>query len=124
MWLRMQRSAARAELGRRGEQLAVEHLERAGFSIVARNARVGRLELDVIAQRGPLIVICEVRARSSDRVMTPAQSVDYRKVSRVRLAAVRWLKEAELPYSQLRFDVASIVFERPAGRLSYFEGAF
>lgn len=120
----MTRGNERAELGRRGEQLAVEHLERIGFVVVARNARVGRLELDVIAQRGPLVVICEVRARTSDRLMSPAHSVDFRKVSRVRLAAVQWLKQAGLNHSQLRFDVASIVFETPKGRLSYLEGAF
>jgi putative endonuclease len=114
----------RAQLGARGEQLACDLLERQGFEIVARNVRVGRLELDVIARRGALLVVCEVRSRRSDRVMTPAQSVDYRKIAHVRTAAARWIRETRPGTSQLRFDVASIVFDTPDGRVRYFEGAF
>jgi putative endonuclease len=115
---------ARATLGRRAEDLACAHLSSIGFEILARNARVGRLELDVIARRGSLVVFCEVRSRSSDRLMTPAQSIDPRKVARVRAAAVQWLRAARLGAVQIRFDVASVLFEQPAGRLNYLEGAF
>jgi putative endonuclease len=118
------KTSERAALGARAEQLACDHLERRGFTIVARNVRVGRLELDVIAHRGSLLVVCEVRSRRSDRLMTPAQSVDYRKVTHVREAARRWLRETRPGTSQLRFDVASVVFDTPEGRLNYMEGAF
>ncbi len=115
----------RAALGRRAEALACAHLEREGFAIVGRNVRVGRLELDVIARRGSLVVFCEVRSRRSDRLMTPAQSIDRRKVARVRQAAARWLREASLVgAAQVRFDAASVVFDRPEGRLNYLPGAF
>lgn len=118
------KTSDRAALGARAEQLACDHLERRGFAIVARNVRVGRLELDVIAHRGSLLVVCEVRSRRSDRVMTPAQSVDFRKVAHVREATLRWLRETRPGTSQLRFDVASVVFDTPEGRLNYLEGAF
>jgi putative endonuclease len=114
----------RATLGRRAEELACAHLSRLGFEIVARNARVGRLELDVIARRGALVVFCEVRSRSSDRLMTPAQSIDPRKVARVRAAAAQWLRAARPGAVQVRFDVASVLFDDPEGRLNYLEGAF
>jgi putative endonuclease len=118
-------AAARQLLGQRAEQLACDHLQRAGFDIVARNVRVGRLELDVIAKRGRLIVFCEVRSRSSDRLMTPAQSIDPRKVARVRQAAAQWLRSSAQGRSmQVRFDVASVMFDVPEGRLNYLEGAF
>ena len=118
------KTSERAALGARAEQLACEHLERRGFEIVGRNVRVGRLELDVIARRGSLLVVCEVRSRRSDRVMTPAQSVDYRKVAHVREAARLWLRENRTGTSQLRFDVASVLFDTPEGRINYLEGAF
>ena len=114
----------RATLGRRAEELTCAHLGRLGFEIIARNARVGRLELDVIARRGPLLVFCEVRSRSSDRLMTPAQSIDPRKVARVRTAAAQWLRAARPGAVQIRFDVASVLFDEPDGRLNYLEGAF
>src|SRR5215813_4788872 len=114
----------RATLGRRAEELACLHLCRLGFEIIARNARVGRLELDVIARRGALVVFCEVRSRSSSRLMTPAQSIDPRKIARVRSAAAQWLRAAKPGAVQVRFDVASVLFDEPEGRLNYLEGAF
>jgi putative endonuclease len=104
--------------------MACVHLSGRGFEIVARNARVGRLEIDVIARRGALMVFCEVRARSSDRLMTPAQSIDPRKVARVRTAAAQWLRAAKLGAVEIRFDVVSVLFDRPEGRLTHLEGAF
>ncbi|MDD9936024.1 MAG: YraN family protein [Myxococcales bacterium] len=118
------RQAARAELGRRAEVMACKHLETQGFEILARNVRVGRLELDVIARRGRMVVFCEVRSRRSDRLMTPAQSIDGAKVTRVRQAAGRWLRENGQSYREIRFDVASVVFDTPEGRLNYLQGAF
>ena len=118
-----QRAAVRRALGERAEGLACEHLARLGFEIVGRNVRVGRLELDVIARRGRLLVFCEVRARSSDRSMWPSQSVQGRKAGRVRRAAAEWLRECSVGPLDVRLDVASVVFDTPAGRLTYLEGA-
>ena len=115
---------ARATLGARAEQMACDHLVAQGFEIVGRNVRVGRLELDVIAQRGRLLVFCEVRSRTSDHVMTPAQSIQPDKVRRVRTAAATWLKQQPFAGAQVRFDVISVVFDRPEGRLNHLVGAF
>jgi putative endonuclease len=115
---------SRKLLGLRAEQLACDHLRTQGFEIVARNARVGRLELDVVARRGRLMVFCEVRSRSSDRLITPAQSIDPRKVARIREAGARWLRSMQAAPVQVRFDVASVMFDVPEGRLNYLEGAF
>jgi putative endonuclease len=116
--------ASRASLGQRAEDLACRHLQRIGFAIIARNVQLGRLELDVIAQHGALVVFCEVRSRSDDRLMTPAQTIGPLKVRRVRHAAAQWLRHHRPGPVQVRFDVASIVFDVPGGRLNYLEGAF
>ncbi len=115
---------ARAALGQRAEALVAEHLERQGFAIVARNVRVGRLELDIVARKHQLMVFCEVRARSHDRFMAPAQSIDPGKVARVRRAAAQWLRETKPATSEVRFDAAAVVFDQPEPRLTYYEGAF
>ena len=116
--------ASRASLGRLAEELASRHLQRVGFAILARNVRLGRLELDLVAQRGVLIVFCEVRSRSDARLMTPAQTIGPLKVRRVRHAAAQWLRHHHPGPVQVRFDVASVVFDTPGGRLNYLEGAF
>jgi putative endonuclease len=99
-------------------------LERRGFALVGQNVRVGRLEIDLIARRGSLIVICEVRARRSDRFMAPAESLDRRKLERVRRAATLWLARSGLRNVDVRLDVAAVVFDGPEPRLEYYEGAF
>ena len=117
-------AARRKRLGERAEQLACDHLLGQSFEIVARNVRLGRLEIDIVARRGRLLVFCEVRSRSSSYLMTPAQSIDRRKVQHLRQAAAQWLRTHELAGLQVRFDVASVLFEAPEGTLNYLEGAF
>lgn len=117
------RAQLRKQMGLRAEQLACDHLSQLGFELVARNVRVGRLEIDIIARRGRLLIFCEVRSRASSHVMTPAQSIDVHKVRRVRQAAAQWLR-ANNARGEVRFDVASVLFDTPEGRLNYLEGAF
>ncbi len=118
------RAAQRSALGQRAEALACDHLGQQGFEIIGRNVRVGRLELDIIARRGRLLVFCEVRARSNDRSMWPSQTVQGRKASLLRRAVARWLREQEsADTGEVRLDVASVVFDTPEGRLTYLEGA-
>lgn len=90
---------------------------------MGRNVRVGRLELDVIAQRGNLVVFCEVRARVSAGIAPPYESIDRKKIERVRRAALGWLTQRGGPRLDVRFDVASIVLGPPM-KMDYFESAF
>lgn len=111
-------------LGAAAEQFVCGHLEGLGYDLVGRNVRVGHLEIDIIARRGPVMVFCEVRARRSSRWMTPAQSVDLGKIRRIRQAAAIWLKQERPSTSQVRFDVASVVYDGELAQLDYFERAF
>jgi putative endonuclease len=122
----MSRSALllRPALGRRAEQLVAEYLERTGYTLLARNARQGHLEIDLIAQRGSLVVFCEVRSRSCDRFISPAHTITHVKIHRLRQAAALWLRQAKLGRVDVRFDAACVVFDTPEGRLTYYEGAF
>lgn len=117
---------ASAALGRRGEALVAAQLAQQGFELLAQNARVGRLELDLIARRGSLLVFCEVRTRASRAVVDPADTVDAKKRARVRRAAAAWLAmHPDVAYEELRLDAASVVIE-PLSEpvLTYYEDAF
>jgi len=118
------RTGGRHPLGREAEAFVARELERRGFSVLGRNVRVGRLELDLIARRGSLIVICEVRARRSDKFMAPAESLDRRKLERIRRAASLWLVSSRLRNVDVRLDVAAVVYDSDTPRLEYYENAF
>ena len=114
-------AARRRTVGARGEAVAARYLTDRGFEILDRNVRVGHLEL---ARRNRLLVVCEVRARSSDRIAHPAETIDAHKIERVRRGAARWLAEhPELGSLHTRVDAAAIVFDAPGGapRIEYYE---
>jgi putative endonuclease len=116
---------AKDAVGRAAESLVADYVAKRGFEIVGRNVRVGRLELDILARRGKLLVVVEVRSRSTDRFGSPLLTVDKKKIARVRQAAARWLAANEIGTAELRFDAAAVTFlpgEDP--RIEYYERAF
>jgi Holliday junction resolvase-like predicted endonuclease len=50
--------------------------------------------------------------------------MDRAKIARVRQAATLWLRAARLGAVDIRFDVASVVFDRPSGRIEYYRSAY
>ncbi len=120
---RSSKSRSKTALARRGEELVASLLEKRGFQICGRNVRVGRLELDVIARRGSLLVVCEVRSRASARPVFPAETIGGEKLSRVRRATAMWLRKEKLGRVHARIDAAAVVFDGPGGeaRIEYYE---
>jgi putative endonuclease len=93
-------------LGARAEQLALEYLQGRGLTIVERNYRRRLGEIDLVALDHGVLVIAEVRTRSSEAFGGAAASVDGRKQRRIIRAAAQLLQRnrdyAALP---VRFDV-------------------
>jgi putative endonuclease len=78
-------------LGRRGEQLAAQYLEQAGFRILDRNWRCAEGEIDIVAAERRVLVVCEVKTRSDTRYGSPLDAITRAKRSRLRRLAIRWL---------------------------------
>jgi putative endonuclease len=104
---------ARQALGARAETAVAAYLAAQGMEILARNARVGRLELDVIAREGVVIAVVEVRTRGAGSYVRALDSIDAGKRARVRRAGER-LWHARFSkmrgVERMRFDVASVTF--------------
>jgi putative endonuclease len=117
---------ARQQSGRRAEELAAEFLRAQGFEILQRNylRRLG--ELDVIARRADLLVIAEVRTRSSAAYGGAAASVDRRKQQRITRAASALLQQrADLARLAVRFDVIAVSDPHGAApRIEWIQHAF
>jgi putative endonuclease len=111
--------ASHFELGRRGEALALEHLERAGYRIVAANFSVpiGRntrdvivsAEIDVVAYDGPTLCFIEVKTRASDEFAPPQVNVDRRKRRQIARAARGYRRMLGLIDAPYRYDVVTVV---------------
>ena len=120
-------TAARQSVGRLGERLAAEHLERLGYRILVRNHRTRFGELDLVACDDERIVFVEVKARRSGPGR-PLEKVDWRKQGQVRLIARAWLTETtDRPHRRdVRFDAIGVIVDA-AGRLAleleHLEGA-
>lgn len=98
-----------------------------GFQIVAINLRLSYLELDVVARRGDLVVVVEVRSRSQRAWTSGFGSLNGKKRYRVRLAGQRlWQRRYRNDPSvkRLRFDAASVRFGLDGVRIEYVEAAF
>ena len=113
--------------GGRAERAVVDFLERAGAAIVGTNLRVGKLELDVVAREGPVIIVVEVRTRGAGAWTTGFGSIDGEKRRRIRRAGERlWQRRYKHDESveRLRFDAASVTFEGETAHVEYVRAAF
>jgi putative endonuclease len=117
-------------LGDAAESLVADRLATAGWTILARNVRVGRDELDLIAVDPgppPTTVVVEVRWRARRDFGLAEETVDARKRSRLRRAAWRWLEETAARHRPVRFDLVVVepaTDERGPARLRHHRAAF
>lgn len=103
-WLRPRRP----DLGERGEDLAAAHFRRRGATVLARNWRSGRDELDLVALEGRVLVFVEVKTRTAREAGAGWFAVDARKRRALRRAARAWMRAAGgAPHT--RFDVVEVL---------------
>ena len=113
-----------AELGKKGEQIAVLYLKRQGYQILERNWFYDHKEIDIIARQGDEIVIVEVKTREGDYFEEPWEAVSTKKIRNLVEVAEVWLIRKEIDL-ETRFDVISIIFSDDINyELKHFPGAF
>jgi len=100
--------AAHNELGKWGEDRAAEYLERKGYTIIERDWKSGRRDLDIVAQDGEVIVFVEVKTRRNSLFGQPEESVDYHKLQSLQQAINHYIKFRQIR-QEIRFDIISVV---------------
>ena len=124
------RRTAAQRLGDAAEECVATYLQAAGWTVLARNVRMGRHELDLVClDPGPpgALVVVEVRWRATREFGLPEETVDHRKRTRVRAGAYGLLDRGSLPDGSplprlpLRFD---LVVVEPDGRMRHYRAAF
>jgi len=96
-------------LGDRGERLAAEHLERAGWTMLARNFRVGHREVDLVARRGEVVAFVEVKTRAGLGYGHPLEAITAAKRREIQQVAEVWVARHGREGDVYRFDAVAVL---------------
>ncbi|SNR24136.1 YraN family protein [Flavobacterium sp. ov086] len=99
------------ELGKKGENLAVEYLQENGYKILDRNWTFQKAEIDIIAQKGSIIAIVEVKTRSSLDFGLPQDFVKPKKIQLLIKAVNAYINDREKDFEEdceIRFDIIAV----------------
>ena len=111
------------ELGRKGEQLAIDFLIKKGYRILDKNYRYLKAEVDVIAQKGEILAAVEVKTRTSAYFGNPEEFVNPKKIKLLLSAIDNYVVERDLDV-EVRFDIIAIITNKNKTKIEHIEDAF
>jgi putative endonuclease len=111
------------ELGKLGEQIAHDYLQKKGYIIKERNYRFNRAELDIVTEYQKKVVVVEVKTRQSDYLTNPSELISKKKQKDIIKAADNFIKENEIDL-ECQFDVIIIVLNEKQKDIRHIEDAF
>ncbi|MCY1659495.1 YraN family protein [Chryseobacterium sp. SL1] len=112
------------DFGKKAEELAAEYLQKNGYKILVRNFRYQKAELDLVAEKDSLIVVVEVKARSTDVFNLPQEAVNKRKIKLI-VSAANYFMEEYNKNQEVRFDIISVLPDENKNlMIEHITGAF
>ena len=111
------------ELGKKGEQLAVDYLTKEGYKIEERNWRFQKAEIDIIASKQETIISIEVKTRSSKDFGNPQDFVNSKKIKLMVLAMNEYVLMKNLDI-EVRFDIIAIIKIKEEFDINHIKDAF
>ena len=115
--------ATHNDLGEKGEELAVEFLQKKGYKILDRNWRFKKAEVDIIAQKNEVLIIVEVKTRTSNYFGNPQDFINQKKVQLLVEAANEYVISKDLDV-EVRFDIVAILKNKQEFDIEHLEDAF
>lgn len=100
------------QTGNSGEDIAAEFLVNNGYSLITRNYRYGKGEIDIIASDSDIIVFIEVKFRKTDEFGSPLLAITKNKQNQIRKVALAYLTENNITDTDCRFDVIGITLDK------------
>jgi putative endonuclease len=111
------------DLGKFGEELAVDFLEKNGYDILETNWVFQKAEIDIIAQKDNILAIVEVKTRSSIEFGLPQDFVKPKKIQLLVKAVNEYVIANDLDV-EVRFDIIAIYKEDKQFKIDHIEDAF
>ncbi|MBZ5737031.1 YraN family protein [Nocardioides mangrovi] len=105
-------AAQRHALGEMGERIAEQHLVAAGMVVLDRNWRCSAGEIDLVLREGHVLVVCEVKTRSSLDHGTPHEAVGDAKLDRLRRLGTAWQAAHGVTVPDVRVDLVAVLRPR------------
>lgn len=96
-------------LGDRGERMAAEYLERAGWTVLARNFRIGHREVDLVARRGEVVAFVEVKTRAGLGYGYPLEAISAKKRREIQVVAQCWVDRHGRDGDVYRYDAIAVL---------------
>lgn len=115
--------ATHNELGKEGEKEAEHYLREKGYTILHRNWRSGKYELDLIARFNNELVVIEVKTRRNTLYGMPETVVDERKIRRIISSTNAYLHKYQIDLP-VRFDIITIIGTSTPFEIQHIEDAF
>lgn len=111
------------ELGKKGEQLAVDFLLKNDYQIIERNYRFEKAEVDIIAKKNDILAVIEVKTRSTVDFGNPQDFVKPKQIQRLVKAVDDYVNVNDLDV-EVRFDIIAIVKAGSTFNIEHLENAF
>lgn len=111
------------KLGEKGEQLAADYLLQHGYVIEERNYRFQKAEVDIIARKGDILAVVEVKTRSTADFGNPQDFVKPKQIQRLVEAVDHYVNENQLDV-EVRFDIIAIVRQGNSFQIEHLMDAF
>jgi putative endonuclease len=113
-------------LGRWGEERAARFLQRRGWTVLARNYRFGRREVDLVVRRQDVVAFVEVKTRAGNGFGAPQEAITALKRREIEAVATHFLARCRLEDVLVRFDALAIVVDRElrVARVEHVEDAW
>ena len=111
------------DLGNLGEERAQAYLSSKGYKILHTNWVVGKLELDIVAEKDGWLVVVEVKTRSTETFEHPEEAITIRKIRNIVNATHEYIMQFDWK-GETRFDVMSVVPHGQDFLIEHIEDAF
>lgn len=111
------------ELGKKGEQLAIDFLIKNDYKILEKNYRYLKAEVDVIAQKENILVAVEVKTRSTNYFEEPQDAVKSKKIKLLVSAMDYYVVQRDLDV-EVRFDIIAIIHQNKTTKIEHLKDAF
>ena len=111
-------------LGKKGEDIAADFLEKKGYNILFRNYKCSFGEIDIIAKHKKTLSFIEVKTRSTKKYGLPQEAVTPAKQAKISRVALEFVQRYKMENRAARFDVVSVQYLNDGYAVDLIENAF